>query len=243
MLLHLRRLRLHPSGIGPASEGRDDRRQPGVDGSSDSFTSGSIAMTVRSSFAAATPRRLAFAAAVLLSAGLAACSSTSAPMGATTSMTATSQTALPTPEQVPAGHRVAWETVGVGQITYECRAKAGTPGAFEWVFVGPDAELRSRSGMKLGRYFGPPATWAADDGSALTGTQVGLVPAAAGDIPLQLVKANPATGRGVLEGVSYIQRLATRGGVAPAMACGEGQTGQRQVVQYQADYIFWKPGA
>jgi hypothetical protein len=47
----------------------------------------------------------------------------------------------------------------------------------------------------------------------------------------------------VLEGVSYIQRLATRGGVAPAMACGEGQTGQRQVVQYQADYIFWKPGA
>ncbi|MFM2346253.1 MAG: hypothetical protein RL654_1006 [Pseudomonadota bacterium] len=205
-------------------------------------------MTVRPSFAVATPRRLAFATAVLLSAGLAACSSTSAPMGvmgvtSSTSMTAASQTGLPTPVQVPAGHRIAWETVGVGQITYECRAKAGTPGAFEWVFVGPDAELRSRSGMKLGRYFGPPATWASDDGSALTGTQIGLVPAAAGNIPLQLVKANPATGRGVLEGVSYIQRLATRGGVAPAMACGEGQTGQRQVVPYQADYIFWKPGA
>jgi hypothetical protein len=27
--------------------------------------------------------------------------------------------------QVPAGNKVAWETVGVGQITYECRAKAG----------------------------------------------------------------------------------------------------------------------
>jgi len=203
-------------------------------------------MTILNTAAAAlTPRRVAFAAAVLLSAGLAACSSTSAPMGSTstTSMTATAQAGLPTPVQVPAGHRVAWETVGVGQITYECRAKAGTPGAFEWAFVGPDAELRSRSGMKLGRYFGPPATWASDDGSALTGTQVGLSPAAAGSIPFQLVKANPATGRGVLEGVSYIQRVATRGGVAPAMACGEGQVGQRQVVQYQADYIFWKPAA
>lgn len=191
----------------------------------------------------ADARRLAFAAAVLLSAGLAACSSTSAPMtaSATTSMTAASQAGLPTPVQVPAGHRVAWETVGVGQITYECRAKAGTPGAFEWVFVGPDAELRSRSGMKLGRYFGPPATWASDDGSALTGTQVGLVPAAAGNIPLQLVKANPATGRGVLEGVSYIQRVATKGGVAPMLPCGQASLGQKQVVNYQADYIFYKP--
>ena len=70
-----------------------------------------------------------------------------------------SQAALPDTVKVPAGHKVAMETVGVGEITYECRAKANTPGAFEWAFVGPKADLNSRAGAKLGSYYGPPATW------------------------------------------------------------------------------------
>jgi hypothetical protein len=45
---------------------------------------------------------------------------------------------------------------------------------------------------------------------------------------------------GAMQGVSFIQRVATRGGVAPAMACATGNTGQKQTVQYQADYIFWR---
>ena len=146
----------------------------------------------------------------------------------------------PAAVQVPAGHRVAWETVGVGEITYECRAKAGGAG-HEWVFVGPNAALKGRGGEALGRYFGPPATWAASDGSAVTGAQVAVAPAEAGSIPLQLVKANPATGSGALVGVSYIQRVATRGGVAPMMPCAADGAGRREIVQYQADYIFWKP--
>jgi hypothetical protein len=48
-------------------------------------------------------------------------------------------------------------------------------------------------------------------------------------------------GSGALTGVSYIQRVATRGGVAPAMPCAAGSVGKREIVQYQADYIFWKP--
>jgi len=59
---------------------------------------------------------------------------------------------------VPAGNRVALETVGVGEITYECRTKVNMAGAFEWVFVGPQAKLMSRGGAKLGTYYGPPAT-------------------------------------------------------------------------------------
>ena len=35
------------------------------------------------------------------------------------------QAGLPAAVQVPAGNKVFWETVGVGEITYECRAKAG----------------------------------------------------------------------------------------------------------------------
>lgn len=152
-----------------------------------------------------------------------------------------SQSALPAAVQVPAGHRVALEVVGAGDITYECREKAAAMGQHEWVFVGPSATLRNRQGQSIGRYFGPPATWAASDGSAITGMQMAVAPAGDGNIPLQLVKANPAQGAGAMAGLSHIQRVATRGGVAPQAACGADTKGQRQVVPYQADYIFWKP--
>jgi len=151
-----------------------------------------------------------------------------------------SQDTLPDAVKVPAGHKVAMETVGVGEITYECRAKASTAGEFEWAFVGPKAVLNNRSGKAVGSYFGPPATWQAMDGSKVTATQLAVAPAGAGNIPLQLVKANPAMGEGAMAGVSHIQRVATRGGTAPALPCNAGAAGQRQVVQYQADYIFWK---
>ncbi|MBO9646476.1 MAG: DUF3455 domain-containing protein [Pseudacidovorax sp.] len=170
------------------------------------------------------------AAAVLLS----ACAT--APMPAPYS-----QAGLPAPVQVPAGQRVALETVGAGTITYECRAKADMAGQYEWFFVGPDARLMDRSGKAIGRYYGPPATWESMDSSKVTATQVAVAPGGAGNIPLQLVKANPAMGMGAMQGVSYIQRVATKGGVAPTLPCGQASLGQKQVVNYQADYIFYKP--
>ena len=147
---------------------------------------------------------------------------------------------LPAAVQVPAGHRVFMEAVGSGSITYECRAKADATGQHEWSFVGPDARLLDRSGKMVGRYFGPPATWESIDGSRVTATQVAVSPSSAGNIPLQLVKANPAMGNGAMTGVSYIQRVATQRGVAPAMPCAAANAGMRQVVQYQADYILYK---
>lgn len=151
-----------------------------------------------------------------------------------------SQDALPPTVQVPAGNSVAMQTVGAGDITYECRVKKDMAGQFEWVFVGPDAVLSDRSGKAVGKYFGPPATWASNDGSKVTATQLAVAPAGAGNIPFQLVKANPATGSGAMTGVTYIQRVATKGGVAPATACGAGNVGTKEIVKYQADYIFWK---
>jgi hypothetical protein len=173
------------------------------------------------------------AAATLAVCLLAGCASS--PM-----MSSFKQDTLPEAVKVPAGHQVFWETVGVGDITYECRAKANATGEFEWVFAGPKAALNDRNGKTVGAYFGPPATWRALDGSSLTGTQVAVAPAGAGNIPLQLVKANPASGPGAVNGTAYIQRVATKGGVAPATACAAGNMGQRQIVSYQADYIFWK---
>ena len=154
------------------------------------------------------------------------------------------QDSLPAAVQVPAGHRVAMATAASGEITYECRAKAAMAGEFEWVFVGPQAVLKNRMGQAVGTYYGPPATWAAMDGSKITGMQVAVAPAGMGNIPMQLVKANPALGgqdgMGAMYGISHIQRVATRGGTAPAVSCTASNAGQKQLVSYQADYIFWK---
>jgi hypothetical protein len=151
-----------------------------------------------------------------------------------------SQAALPAAVQVPAGNKVAIETVGVGEITYQCSAKKDMAGQFEWVFAGPDARLLDRSGKQIGKYYGPPATWEAMDGSKLTAVQLAVAPNVAGSIPLQLVKGNPAMGSGAMQGVTYIQRVNTQGGVAPATPCAAGNLSAKQIVKYQADYIFYK---
>ena len=180
-------------------------------------------------------RTLNALAAALAVVGLAACSGMGAKPAATFS-----QASLPDAVKVPAGHKVAMETVGTGDITYECRVKANAAGQYEWFFVGPDAKLWDRGGKQVGKYYGPPATWESMDGSKITGTQVAVAPGGSGNIPLQLVKANPAMGMGAMQGVTYVQRVATMGGVAPAMTCGAANLGAKQVVQYRADYIFYK---
>jgi len=154
-----------------------------------------------------------------------------------------SQDTLPAAIQVPPGNVVVLESTGVGKITYECRAKKVKPeekAGFEWVFVGPDVKLTDRDGKQIGRYYGPPATWESSDGSIVTGAQVAVSPAAPGSLPLQLVKANPATGKGSMVGTTFIQRVATKGGVAPSTACDAAAIGKKEIVTYQADYIFYK---
>lgn len=152
------------------------------------------------------------------------------------------QDGLPAAVQVPPGHKVAMETVGIGRITYECRARADAQGQFAWAFVGPEARLDDRKGQTVGRYYGPPATWESTDGSWVSGTQVAIAPAGPGHIPLQLVRTEPANGQGAMTGVTHVQRVATRGGVAPAKTCNAGAQDEVEVVPYQADYILWKAG-
>lgn len=149
-----------------------------------------------------------------------------------------SQSGVPDAVRVPDGHKVALETVGVGELTYECREKQQGTG-LEWTFVGPQAVLNDRGGRRVGKYYGPPATWESSDGSKVTGTQVATSPAAAGSIPFQLVKANPPMGKGAMSDVTYIQRLSTRGGAAPSLPCDAGSKARKEIVKYQADYLFW----
>jgi Protein of unknown function (DUF3455) len=162
-----------------------------------------------------------------------------AAVGATSATIAADYSSLPEPVRVPAGHAVKLESIGTGEITYECREKKDAAGAYDWAFVAPVATLRDMQQKNIGKYYGGP-TWEAADGSKVTGKQVAVSPASAGNIPLQLVKADPAMGNGAMTGVTYIQRLDTKGGVAPAAACGAANKGAKQQVKYQAKYVFYK---
>ena len=51
----------------------------------------------------------------------------------------------------------------------------------------------------------------------------------------------PGSHGGRLAATTYIQRIATTGGLAPADAeCNAGTTGTSAEVPYTADYYFWK---
>jgi hypothetical protein len=146
---------------------------------------------------------------------------------------------LPAAVAAPAGHQSVMTLKGVGTITYECRNKAGAEGAQEWVFVAPDAVLQDTNGRTVGKYYGGP-TWEHSQGSKVTGKQVAVAPAGAGSIPFQLVQTAPAMGSGPFNGVTYIQRVNTMGGVAPSIPCTAATIGTRQTVGYSADYVFFK---
>lgn len=161
----------------------------------------------------------------------AACSTTPAPM-MVNNMT------LPEAVRAPAGAKQTMWTVGRGELTYECREKKDMAGQFEWAFVGPVATLYGPADKVVGKYYAGP-TWEAADGSKVTGKQVAVAPGGAGNIPLQLVKADPAMGMGAMQGVAYIQRVNTKGGVAPSSTCTMAEKGQRQQVAYAADYVFY----
>jgi len=57
---------------------------------------------------------------------------------------------------------------------------------------------------------------------------------------LQLVKAEPAMGSGAMSGVTYIQRLDTKAGIAPATACDASAKGKQEKVGYEARYVFYR---
>ena len=81
------------------------------------------------------------------------------------------------------------------------------------------------------------ATSGAPDGSAVNAAPIANSPKT-GTIPELLLQSTATRGTGAFGGVSYIQRLNTKGGVAPTTAC----SGTDQIsVPYSATYTFYKP--
>lgn len=150
---------------------------------------------------------------------------------------------IPSNLAVPSGHVLLLQAQARGVQIYVCQEKSDSPGVFEWVFRAPEAELLNSRGEHIGRHFAGP-TWEGNDGSQVVGaaraTANGLSPDA---IPWLLLEARSNQGTGVFSTVSFIQRLDTMGGRAPAGGCDDAFAGQELRVDYTATYAFYYPSA
>jgi len=124
-----------------------------------------------------------------------------------------------------------------GVQIYECRAGKG--GAYEWAFVGPEAQLFDTTGQSIGKHYGGPH-WEATDGSKVVAKLIERADAPkAGDIPWLLLGAKSVGPDGAFSKVTSIQRVNTVGGVAPKAGCSQANAGTPARIPYSADYYFF----
>ena len=147
---------------------------------------------------------------------------------------------VPTKIEVAEGNKVFLVGHAVGVQIYSCNA---TSSGFVWGFVAPRANLYDDRGKLIITHFTGP-TWQAMDGSRVVGRLVDLVTVDPTAIPWVLLSA-ASTAAGPdgdrMVATTYIQRIATTGGLAPPAAeCNATTAGTVAEVPYTADYYFWK---
>ncbi len=161
---------------------------------------------------------------------------------------------------VDASHRVYLVGHAVGTQNYVCLPKADSPTGFAWILYGPDATLFNDDGAQIATHFlspnpgeegSPPRpAWQhSRDTTAVWGfatvisTDENFV--AAGAIPWLKLEVRGRV-RGVdggrrLTDTTFIQRVHTSGGIAPATGCSSpANVGAKSLVPYEADYYFYK---
>lgn len=145
---------------------------------------------------------------------------------------------IPDSLKPPSTQVLALETHAAGVQIYECKASRNNPAHFDWVFVSPEANLVDNAGANVAKHYAGP-TWEAIDGSKV----VGEVKARddgpdAKAIPWLLLSAKSTSGSGMLNRTTYVQRVNTIGGKAPA-DCPSTQAGAELRVPYEAKYNFY----
>jgi hypothetical protein len=127
------------------------------------------------------------------------------------------------------GYKIVATLRGIGKQVYTC-----TNGVY--VLREPVAVLSSPRGGPVAIH-GKGPFWAHFDGSRVDASKIGEAPSPAGasNVAWLLLKATPTPDTGGTFGnVGYIQRIDTKGGVAPAKCAAS-----TVAVDYSADYVFW----
>jgi Protein of unknown function (DUF3455) len=176
----------------------------------------------------------AVTASILISSGAAA----AAPDAATATTASPQDTGVTPNAKLPTAIQVdetQFEIVaslrGVGKQVYDCVGTA-------WTFREPVAGLLTSRGVPTGIH-GKGPFWASFDGSHVDGSAPVSAPSpdATKNVPwLKLVGTPTPNTTGAFSNVAFIQRIDTKGGVAPTGTCTAPAT---RAVDYTANYVFW----
>jgi hypothetical protein len=134
----------------------------------------------------------------------------------------------------PEGYQVAYRVYAVGVQVYRWNGTA-------WGFVGPEAGLFANENYRglVGSHYGGP-TWETVSGSLVVSSATTAIPCTPDPtaIPWLRLTAVSSSGPGILDGVKYIQRVNTVGGLRPTEP---GTTvGQDARIPYTTEYYFYK---
>jgi hypothetical protein len=165
---------------------------------------------------------------------------------------------IPPAIAVPTGATLKFKAHGRGSQVYTCTATdtpvdggadAGDGGAdasvttYSWVLKAPDAKLYNQDGAQIGTHFAGPTWMSTVDESDAVGMKTKSSPGTtANDVPWLLLQVVSHMGTGVFTDVTYVQRLNTMGGVAPATGCDSTKVGMDTSVTYSAEYYFYTGG-
>lgn len=148
-------------------------------------------------------------------------------------------TDVPEKLKAPVSEKLILAAHATGSQIYVCQA--GSDNNLAWVFKAPQADLHNASDAVIGSHFAGP-TWKDKDGSEVTGKVVSRQDSPDPDsIPWLLLSATAHSGSGILERVTTIQRLHTKGGQPPQGGCDESHRTTEVKRPYSADYYFYAP--
>ncbi|GHO93637.1 hypothetical protein KSF_036850 [Reticulibacter mediterranei] len=139
-----------------------------------------------------------------------------------------------------------------GSQIYECQASTTDASGFAWKFQAPFAFLKADDGTNVIHSTGPAWLYTQDGSIVLaavgkfTDSTGATVPASATpdakSIPwLRLDVTEHKGSTGLFSKVEQIQRLYTKGGIAPSFGCNQDDAKHHvtQSVNYTAEYVFW----
>jgi hypothetical protein len=154
---------------------------------------------------------------------------------------ATAPPSVPPDIAVEAGHKPFLIGHAVGVQIYTCTTVAG---GFAWSSATPRADLYDDRGNVIVKHFGGPS-WQAKDGSTVVGRRarppVTVDPTAIPWLLLERASATAGPDGDRLASTTFIQRIATTGGLTPAPdQCNAATAGSAREVPYTADYVFWR---
>jgi hypothetical protein len=147
---------------------------------------------------------------------------------------------MPAAVAPPAGSQLFLRVYAEGTQKYACQMPAAG-GAPAWTFVAPEAKLYDDHCVPVGSHFAGPTWKIAQDGSAVVGKKSAEAPSpTSGSIPWLLLATNMTTGTGAFNAVTYVNRIDTVGGVAPADGCDAASLGKEITIPYTATYLFYR---